>query len=324
MKSMQFALVLFAASMLPCALFADGLGEAAPALTVAEWLQGQETAITSGRIHVIDFWTPNNPLLRGNPQRLNPLLEQEDPPVVVAITLDDGDAMKAFLRRKKDDVPHYPVALDAKKKTTLAFMEKMVNRRGGDSCVIVSKTKQILWVGPARDVAAVLATVKAGTFSIEVARQERADRGVSEQLVKEYVELVRNGAAREQTHEVANKIFEVGARRPDALVALARIILIAPALKDRDTALAERAAGAAWKGSGHKDARAGLFYGKAMHQQGKLAAAKEVLTAALQVTDDSVRRALQVELGAIDRKLEASKKSNKGSATTQPSTRPRR
>lgn len=299
---MRVTLVVFILLVTGPVAFAKGLGEAAPAIQTSAWLQGEPVAIEEGRLHVVDFWSLGNRVLRENPRFLNALLELPKPPLVFAVTLDDADAMKTLLQRKGVAIPRYPVALDAKKATTDAYLGLVRDRGFGDSCFVVGPKKQVLWCGPARQVGGIVAQIQAGTYTVEAFLKHKADRRQSEFLVKRYLELLAAGALQEQIDPVVTEVFTLGERHPEALIALARIILIAPGLQHRDLDLAHRAARAAWDGSQHKDARAGLFLGKSLVQLGKLDDAREIFSKALEVADDSTRRALQIERDQVIKK----------------------
>lgn len=94
----------------------DGIdpGEAAPALDIAEWIQGEPHDVTDGsHIYVLEFWRSTCPFCVAAIPDTTALQDDftDCGVVVIAVTPEDAETERAFVEAQGEAI-HYTIALD--------------------------------------------------------------------------------------------------------------------------------------------------------------------------------------------------------------------
>ena len=126
------------------------LGDPAPALQVAEWLQGGPIALNEGKgskIYVVEFWATWCPPCRVTIPHLTELYKKykDQGLEVVAITDEDPDYVKTFLEEQGDKMV-YPVAVDRDQLTSIAYLLG-VNINTIPHAFVIDSNGKLVWHG---------------------------------------------------------------------------------------------------------------------------------------------------------------------------------
>lgn len=126
------------------------LGDAAPALQLAEWLQGGPVTLAEGKgskVYVIEFWATWCPPCRVAIPHLNELHKKykDQGLEVVAITDEDPEYVKEFLTEQGSKMV-YPVAVDRDQLTAIAYMLG-VNVNTIPHAFVVDTKGKLVWHG---------------------------------------------------------------------------------------------------------------------------------------------------------------------------------
>ena len=102
------------------------LGDPAPALQLAEWLQGGPITLAEGKgskVYVVEFWATWCPPCRVTIPHLTELYKKykDQGLEVVSKTEEEPEYIKTFLIEQGDKMA-YPVAIDRDQLTTVAYM----------------------------------------------------------------------------------------------------------------------------------------------------------------------------------------------------------
>lgn len=231
-------LVGLMACFAPVSSFADKLGDPAPPLTVMEWIKGKPVDFKAGtNIYVLVFCT----LSRANEfaiTNLNNLqkIYQNKGVVVVAISSEPVEPLKAFVQLKGAEID-FTVAADddARKATTSyqqAFKQMMLPR-----AYVVGKDGKVLWLGhPLRDdMGLVVDEITSGRYNLE---QTKKNVFAKEQM-EQYLALARQDDPR--TAKAGRIMLTLRTNDAPALCNLAFQIASDPYIDKRDVALASEA-----------------------------------------------------------------------------------
>lgn len=150
------------------------IGQPAPSLEGLEWLRGDPIDVTTGRIHVVEFWTPTCPLSRMAIPKLTKLQRayDEDEVLVVAIVPKRFERKQAtvenFLAEWSGRID-FAVAYDKNDTVSSAWLDGA--RIGGyPVAFVVDEQGRIAWIGsPLGEMARVVERIDAGEFDLKTA-----------------------------------------------------------------------------------------------------------------------------------------------------------
>lgn len=289
------ATFLTIASSAPSGLSGAELGEPAPPVVVAEWIQGGAPQLGADQIRLVFFWSTTN---RPSRDALVPLaaLEKEMRPKVqvVAISDQEPETVRGYLERFTKGI-ELAVGIDQEKQTFAAYVEAFGVTLEAP-VFVVDKLGRVVWFGETAGVRKVVDQVLAGTFEVADVQRRAEYQKQSQALLSEYFGAIMSGAPVEETQETVEKLFAIGKQFPEALTALARGILIVPGLKSRDFDTGLRATTLA-RSLGAKDFDASLYHAKILIELGRTSEAVQVLEAlrAGDLTNDQ-RRTVAADL----------------------------
>ena len=328
-----------AAALLACSLFTSRpaqaqtlkLGDAAPPLAIAEWVQGKPVDLArEGKrmFHVVEFWAVWCPPCKMSVPLLTELQKKYEKNVtIIGVTEPDArgnspDAIRHFVREQGEKM-QYHVAIDTGQ-TTHAYLAG-AGVVGIPHAYVVDKQNKIVWQGSPLDPALddVLGRLVAGTYDVDTARREeevnrrleelsfRAQLGQWTAVWDGLVEILKldpaNVAALDALQGIAlneletpdqyrnwvrKHIDEHKANR-QAMQRLADTLLAVNDMTQRMPDLALDAARAAYRDGGEKDARAATVYARALYQIGMLDRAITLQQDAVAVATDRDRPLLQ-------------------------------
>jgi thiol-disulfide isomerase/thioredoxin len=160
------------------------VGDPAPKLQVAKWVQGEPVKdFESGKAYIVEFWATWCGPCRVSIPHLNELHEKFKDKDLVVIGQDcwerDESLVKPFVEKMGDKMT-YRVALDDKAKSEKGAMAdtwmEAAGQNGIPSAFIVNKEGKIAWIGhPMSLKEQLLEDVLAGRFDIEKAAKEFAE-----------------------------------------------------------------------------------------------------------------------------------------------------
>lgn len=182
------------------ALAEVNVGDAAPALEIKEWIQGEPVVLANGAgktVYVVEFWATWCPPCRESIPHLSKLAERFKGQVeFVGVSDEEPDTIREFA---KDGKFKYHVAADADRNTSGAYMPA---NAGIPTAYVVDKQGVVVWTGhPMAGLDAVLEKVLAGKFDVAKAKEA----GV---LLKEMANSFRSNDA-EQIGAAADKVLAV-------------------------------------------------------------------------------------------------------------------
>lgn len=149
---------------------ANKLGDAAPALQVAEWVKGQPVDLAGGRsntLTVIEFWATWCPPCRTTIPHLSALQAKfkDRGVVIVGISGEDAEKVRPFVAEQGDKMA-YTVAIDNGNRTAVDYMTAF-GVEGIPHAFVVDRQGRIAWHGhPMEGLDQVLEQLLAGTFSL--------------------------------------------------------------------------------------------------------------------------------------------------------------
>lgn len=174
----------------PAAKSSLKVGDAAPAIQIAEWVKGEPvTGFEKGRIYVVEFWATWCGPCRASIPHLTELAHKYKSAGVtfIGVTSTDKNAevVKKFVEKMGDQMD-YPVAIDMKKGndglTDAAYMEAS-GQQGIPCAFVVDREGKIAWIGhPMSFLEPVLADLAANKFDPKKQQQleEDSDRLMGE------------------------------------------------------------------------------------------------------------------------------------------------
>ncbi len=316
-----------------------GLGDPAPPLKIAEWVQGAPVDLGkdhSKKVHMIEFWAVWCPPCKITVPRLSEFLRKhKDDLVIVGVTAPDlrgntPQAVKRFVKKQGEDMI-YHVALDKDEATTSAYMVES-GAVGIPHAFVVGRDGRIAWMGSPLDpvLDEVLPQVIEGTYDIEKAKtQAEVDRRFESVLLalnmqspsfawQELLAILKLDPANEAALDVLGIVARqmddrvafrswakshVAAHRKDvtAMYRLANTLCSISDFASRMPELALEAATAAIENSGRRDPDALSAYARALYQIGRLDEAIAMQKDAVARADNSQRNAIKSVLGYYQR-----------------------
>jgi thiol-disulfide isomerase/thioredoxin len=238
---------------------AKDIGDAAPSLTIREWLKGQPVDLAAGKgknIFVLEFWATWCGPCRANIPHLTELQRKykDKGVVVMGITAEDSEVVKPFVNQMGDKMD-YTIAVDDRVTTTRDYMQAF-GAEGIPYAAVIDKNGIIAWHGhPANGMDAVIERLVTGKYDLQVAK----DEAQATRLMEDYFQTVakwnatKNATERERldkhARETGDAILAKAAKSTDLLGEFAMSIMVSPGTEYRDLDLAARAGDASFKAS---------------------------------------------------------------------------
>ena len=130
------------------------VGDPAPKLLVAKWVQGDPVkAFDTNHVYIVEFWATWCGPCRATIPHLNELYQKFKDKGVIAIgqdVWDQDDGVAAFVKKMGDQMT-YRVALDDKSQETNGFMAvnwmKAAEQNGIPTAFVIDKQGRIAWIG---------------------------------------------------------------------------------------------------------------------------------------------------------------------------------
>src|ERR1019366_6690864 len=131
------------------------VGDPAPKLQVAKWVQGDPVkAFDTNHVYIVEFWATWCGPCRQSIPHLNELSKKFKDQGVIAIGQDawepDDSGVAAFVKKMGDQMT-YRVALDDKSQETNGFMAvnwmKAAEQNGIPTAFVIDKQGRIAWIG---------------------------------------------------------------------------------------------------------------------------------------------------------------------------------
>ncbi|MBN2311154.1 MAG: TlpA family protein disulfide reductase [Candidatus Hydrogenedentes bacterium] len=122
----------------------------APELQVAQWIKGGPVDIVEGegkKIYVIEFWATYCPPCRESIPHLSKLQQQyrDKDVIIIGISPEQPNVVRPFVEKMGSQM-EYVVAVDKKKRTSLAYLDGL-GAEGIPYACIVDKKGIIVWAG---------------------------------------------------------------------------------------------------------------------------------------------------------------------------------
>jgi peroxiredoxin len=290
------------------------LGDPAPPITVKEWVKGTPVDFKAGtNIYVLVFCT----LSRANEFAITNLsslqkLYQNKGVVVVAISSEPVEPLKAFVQLKGAEIDFTVAADDDARKMTAsyqrAFRQMMLPR-----AYVVGKDGTVLWHGhPLRDnLGEVVDEITSGRYNLEQTKKNV----FAKQQMEQYLVMARQDDPR--TAKAGRIMLTLRTNDATALSDLAFQIATAPFIEKRDVALAtaalDRAAQLATTNTTDIAVNRAILLFQTGKQEEGLAQARQALATAQSEADKS-------EVKTCIRAMEARLAADKASQTNNLST----
>jgi hypothetical protein len=237
--------------------------------------------------------------------------------VVVAISDDPPEQLKAFVRLNSEKLD-FTIAADDIRKTTLKY-QRVFNQLMLPRAFVVGRDGKVLWMGhPLRDdLGMVVDEITAGRYDLD---QTRKKIGTREQM-EEYLALARQDDPR--TAKVGRLVLALRTNDAPALCDLAFQIATAPYIAKRDVALATAALDQAERLTTTNATDIAVDRAILLFQDGKeeegLAKAKQAMASAQSDADKSEAKAC---VRAMEARLAADKISQTSIPTNAPAAKP--
>ena len=285
------------------------LGDVAPPLTIAEWVQGESTESLGkkkDKLHLVEFWAVWCPPCKMSIPRLTQLQKKYDKDlVIVGVTVPDNrgnnpDAIRKFCKDQGDEMA-YAVAIDKSQSTSNAYMRSS-NIMGIPFAFLVDREGRVAWMGSPLDpeLDSVVGRVASGDYDVDRAKvdaivQKRlgevlqaAQYGQPEMARDGLLDILKidpgNDIAMEFLMNIQldtlddaegmrtwiRKHIDEHGDDMSVMTNLAFMLCSIPMLADRSPDLALEAASRAYQSSKAKDPSAISVYAKAVYQLGDL------------------------------------------------------
>lgn len=299
MKIRSF-LPLFALSfVLPAVALAElNLGDAAPPLTVKEWIHGQPVDLSkyAGRVTVVEYWATWCPPCRASIPHLTEMQKKYgDKVAIVGIASAERNPtdMPTFMEKWAGKIG-YSIALDTEgHDARKALFEEMVPE-GIPTAYVIGADGRILWAGmPMDGLDAAIEAVLADKFDLAAARKAEANRRASvasakkiDVILRQYKQAVTASKGTEESARIGQEVMAAASEHPDMLNQLAWFILTHPRVVERDLKLALAAADKANKLTGGQNPSILDTYALALYETGKVPEAIHVQERAVELCSD--------------------------------------
>jgi len=295
MKHLIIALVSAIALLAPHATAtAADLGDAAPALKISEWIKGKEQKLADGKgkqYFVVEFWATWCPPCRVSIPHLTDMQKKfKDNVTFIGVSNEESATVKPFVTKMAAQMD-YVVALDKDGGTSKGFMEAF-GIEGIPHAFIVDKAGVIAWHGhPMAGLDKALDRMLAGKYDIATEKKSQQ----AGKLLSQYAQLVVAGRDAEKAAKLGEQIVKDAGSNPQLMNEFAWFILTEEKVKNRDLALAMRAAKAAFDACEGKDAAIVDTYARALFDTGKKADAIKFQKQAIELCKDAKMKAELVE-----------------------------
>lgn len=301
------------------------VGDMAPALSIAEWIQGKPVDLQKDRdaqVFMVEFWATWCPPCKASVPRLNDFQKKFTGDLtIIGVTSEDDrgnttSSVKRFVKQQGSNMS-YHVAMDKDLGTSSAYMGS-AQVMGIPYAFLVARGGRVAWHGSPLDPSLdeVIASVVSGQFDFDAAKVA----GQVEQRFQALNPLVQMGQwsavwdgligilkldpANETALELILAVHVERGQKPStyrewasdhikahrdnikAMQRLAAILCDNPNLESRFPDLALEAAKAAYEGSNRRDPLAIVTYARALYQIGELDRAIELQTDAVAVAVD--------------------------------------
>ena len=294
MKTFFIQVLAIVLAALPfCA--ATELGNAAPALKIAEWVKGTPVDLQAGKgknIYVIEFWATWCGPCRASIPHLTELQHKfsDQGVVFVGVSSEKASAIRPFVQQMGAKMD-YAVASDLNGETDRAYLGAF-NVGGIPHAFVIDQKGLLAWHGHPSELNKVLEDMVSGKYDIETLKEEAR----IEQVMAEYFQSARSGN-NARTQEAGNRIMRDAVGSANLMNEFAWRIMTEDGVPRRDLELAMRAARASYDFSEGKDAAILDTYARAFFETGKIADAVRFEKQALALCkDDGLRPELKETL----------------------------
>jgi thiol-disulfide isomerase/thioredoxin len=268
------------------------MGDRAVPLAGLEWVKGKPVKFEPGSVYVVEFWaTWCGPCWTSIPHLTEIQHKYKDQKVtVIGISNETVAKVKPFVEEwgaKMD----YTVAVDTKRDVGNGYM-KAFNQGGIPHAFIVDGQGQLVWHGhPMGDLDRVLPEVVAGTFDFTSYAQKKAEEEAIQARINKnmraYFTGIQNGSNDAELTKIGNTLLEEAGST--MLNRLSWDILTKVPKEKRDLTLALQAAEKANSMTEGKSAMILDTYALALFENGKVQAAIETQTKAVELAGDNER-----------------------------------
>jgi thiol-disulfide isomerase/thioredoxin len=291
------------------------VGDLAPALKAGRWLQGEEVkAFEAGKVYVVEFWaTWCGPCILFMPQLAELQVQYKDQGVTcIGFTARDPDnteeKVAAFVKKRGPKFPYTFAYADDR--TTYDAWMTAAGRAGIPCTFVVDRTGRIAYLGSPMYLPVVLPRVLAGDRKAQAVGKEVAqieeefgavsaalfpDHQVGLRLLKDFeakypalannpiilrvkLSLLPEVGEVDEAKELAEAVMAraITQDNPSALIQVSSLLRLGPGKKSKELlAVAVKAAEAALRLAGEKDARALINLASTSFQAGDRAKAGE-------------------------------------------------
>ena len=185
------------------------IGDAAPALKVAKWVQGEAVKeFAKDTVYVVEFWATWCGPCRATIPHLDELHEEWKDKGVVFIGQDcwekEEEKVEPFIKEMGEKMS-YRVALDDKSEEEKGYMAvnwmQAAGQNGIPSAFIVGKDGKIVWIGhPAGLKSETLGEIVAGKYDIAAAKAAKEKEDAGRAGMQKHMAVI-NAAAKEKDYD---------------------------------------------------------------------------------------------------------------------------
>lgn len=123
------------------------VGDAAPGLDIQKWVKGEETAIETGNVYVVEFWaTWCVPCRKSIPHLTGLQKEYGDKGLtIIGVSTEEEDVVEPFVQTQGDKMD-YTIAVDRRKGTDRAWF-RAAGLKGIPAAFVVDRKGKIAFIG---------------------------------------------------------------------------------------------------------------------------------------------------------------------------------